>query len=70
MLHIPGVDSLMVYVTDQHRPVHAKAAARFVVPDNMMVDSKSLPTYYSACVAMVKSIIVSPHRNKRVRDGV
>lgn len=27
MLYIPGVDNLILYVTDQHRPIHHKASA-------------------------------------------
>ena len=73
MLHIPGVDNLTACVTDLHPPGHAAAAACFVVPDGMvmmMMKHESLPAYYSACVAMVKRPIVSPHRTKRVRDGL
>ena len=69
MLHIPGVDSLMVYVTDQHRPIQARKKAKFVVPESMVVvDRNSLPAYYSACVAMLKTAIVCPSRTNRARD--
>ena len=69
MLNIPGVDSLIVYVTDQRRPTRAKNVAQFVVPDSMvLVDRSSLPAYYSACVALLKTAVVSPHRTKRARD--
>lgn len=69
MLHIQGVDSLMVYVTDQRRPTRAKKTAQFVVPGSMiLVDRKSFPAYYSACVAMLKTAIVSPSKTKRAGD--
>ncbi|KAL8794089.1 MAG: hypothetical protein Q9182_007637 [Xanthomendoza sp. 2 TL-2023] len=69
MLHIPGVDSVTVYVTDQHRPRHAKSLARFAVPRSMvMVDCKSSTEFYSGCVALVKSTIASTRGTKRTRD--
>ena len=68
MLHIQGVDSLVVYVTDQRRPIRAKKTAQFVVPGSMiLVDRNSFPAYYSACVAMLKTAIVSPSRTKRAK---
>lgn len=71
MLHIPGVDNLMVYVTDQHQSVRQKASANFCVPtsDSMVfVGNDCLPAYYSACVALLKgalSGVVPPKKRRR-----
>ncbi|KAL3156272.1 hypothetical protein ABBQ32_012545 [Trebouxia sp. C0010 RCD-2024] len=58
MLDIPGVDNLMVYVTDQHRPICHKASADFCVPTSMvLVGNDCLPAYYSACIALLKGAL-------------
>ena len=58
MLYIPGVDNLMLYVTDQHRPIHHKASANFCVPKSMvLVSNDCLPAYYSACIALLKGAL-------------
>jgi len=71
MLYIPGVDNLMVYVTDQRRPIRHKASANFCVPTSMvLVGNDCLPAYYSACIALLKSALpgVMPPK-KRPRDA-
>lgn len=55
MLHIPGVDNLMVYVTDQHRPTHH--GANFCVPKTVVVADACLPVFYTSCVALVKGAL-------------
>jgi len=70
IMYIPGVDNLMVYVTDERRPIRAKDEV--LAPTSMVVVGKdSLPAYYSACVALVKSALsgVLPPKRKRARDG-
>lgn len=32
MLHIPGFDNMMIYITE-HRPLHGELAAKFPVPN-------------------------------------
>lgn len=59
VLYIPGVDNLMVYVTDQHRPICYKASANFCVPTSMvLVGNDCLPAYYSACIALLKGALL------------
>ena len=58
MLRIPGVDNLMVYVTDQHQPMCPKTSASFCVPPSMvLVGNDCLPAYYSACIALLKGAL-------------
>ena len=55
ILDIPGVDSMLIYVTDEHQPESAQTAAKSIVPNAMvMVDCNALPAYYRACIAMLK----------------
>ena len=71
MLHIPGVNNLMLYVTNQHQPIRHKASATFCVPTPMvLVDKDCLPAYYSACIALLKGALsgVVPHK-KRLRGA-
>lgn len=71
VLHIPGVDSLTVYITDQRQPRPAKSSARLAVPPSMvLVDRKNYEEFYSACVALVKSTIASTMGAKRARGGL
>jgi len=71
MLYIPGVDNLMVYVTDQRRPIRRKAADFFVPTSMVVVGKDCLPAYYSACIALLKSALsgVMPPKKKRARDA-
>ena len=58
MLHIPGVDNLMVYVTDKYQPTRHNVSARFCVPTSMvLVSNNCLPAYYSACIALLKGAL-------------
>lgn len=71
MLHIPGVDNLMIYVTDQHLPSGC-TDDEFVVPTSMVVvDKDCMLAYYSACIALLKSALsgVMPPKKKHARDA-
>ena len=58
MFTFPGVDNLMVYVTDQYQPIRQKAAANFSVPTSMvLVGNDCLPVYYSTCIALLKGAL-------------
>ena len=69
MLYVPGIDNLMVYVTDQHRPIQQKASANLCVPTSMVLVSKEcLHAYYSACIALLKgalSDVMPPKKRPR-----
>lgn len=68
MLHIPGLDNMMIYITYEHQPIHGELAAKFAVPNLTVVgDNNALPVYYSACVAMLRTAIGSHQRPKRMR---
>ncbi len=71
-LYIPGVDNLLIYVTDERPPIRHKDELNFVVPTPMVLVGKdSLPAYYSACIALLNSALsgVMPLNRKRARDA-
>ena len=71
MLHIPGIDNLMVYVTDERQPIRLRAPG-FLVPSSMVVVSNDcMPAYYSACIALLKSALSGavPAKKKRARNA-
>ena len=54
ILHIPGDHNLLVYVTDQRRPLRAPTVAQSVDPrSRVSVDRKSLLAYYRACISLL-----------------
>lgn len=56
ILHIPGEYSLLVYATDQRRPLRSAAVAQSVDPESTVsLDRKSLPAYYRACIALLNT---------------
>ncbi len=60
MLYIPGVDNLVIYATDERRPICHQHESNNVVPTSMVVVGKNcLPAYYSACIALLISAQVS-----------
>lgn len=56
ILHVPGDHNLLVYVTDQRRPLRVPTVAQSVdLRSSDSVDCKSLPAYYRACIALLNT---------------
>lgn len=69
MLRIPGTESLLLYVSDQHRPCQGVATSSFDVPKNtVLVDAKWHSNYYGHKIKLLKKALASPHGVKRPRD--
>lgn len=58
LVHVLGVDRLMVYDTQQHQTLCCEAAAKVSVPlPRVVVGKDCLPAYYSACIALLSGAL-------------